>query len=108
MKIGESANNDNKSNRDLEYLINELTANNNVNTEELIQKLEQQKIDIRTLNYNVEQLNNKINKSNDYLERISWRAGCIIFLMILPMVVKLLFFIYQVNNLNQLMDLLYQ
>ena len=108
MKIGESANNDSKSNKDLEYLINELTANNNVNTEELIQKLEQQKIDIRTLNYNVEQLNNKINKSNVYLERISWRAGCIIFLMILPMALKLLFLIYQVNNLNQLMDLLYK
>lgn len=95
------------NNKNLEYIINELTANNNMNTVELEKKLEKIEQNQKTIDNNQEQINKQLKQSNDYLESIKWRTGCIVFLMLLPMFVRLLLIMYRVNTINQLLDLWY-
>lgn len=61
--------------------------------------------DIKTLIYNTDKINEKLKESNMYLERISWRTGLIIFLLALPIIIKIIIICLKIQTIKQIIEM---
>ena len=92
---------ENEEKKEKKSIIESMLLENNMIQETNSKDLNIISNDIKTLIYETEKMNKNLKESNMYLERISWRAGAIIFLMILPYIIKGIIIWLGANEINQ-------